>query len=141
MAVIRVWESTVKLRAGLVPKRTEVAPVNPLPVMVTEVLSETTPELGLIDVTTGSVSYLIRSDKLMVVKPPGVVTTTWTVPSPAGAMTLSSVFEIETIFPGFLGPKSTAVVPVNPLPVMVIKVPPARGTKAGLTLVTTGIDL
>ena len=50
-AVICVSESTVKLDAGTVPKLTSVAPVRPVPVMVTAV--PTGPDAGVNDVIVG----------------------------------------------------------------------------------------
>ena len=51
-AVICVSESTVKLEAGTVPKLTSVAPVKPVPVIVTAV--PTGPDAGLNDVIVGT---------------------------------------------------------------------------------------
>jgi hypothetical protein len=52
--VIWVSETTVKLVAATVPKTTLVAPVNPLPLTVTLVPPAGVPEVGLMEVTTGS---------------------------------------------------------------------------------------
>ena len=59
--------------------------------------------------------------------PPGVVTVTSTVPVPAG---LSAVIEVALTTVKFVAgvvPKSTAVAPVKPVPVIVTNVPPAAG--------------
>ena len=53
VAVIEVAEFTVKPVAGVAPKLTAVAPVKPVPVMVTEVPPATGPDVGEIEVTTG----------------------------------------------------------------------------------------
>ena len=70
--------------------------------------------------------------------PPEVVTVTFTVPVPAG---LSAVIEVALTevrsVAGFV-PKSTAVTPVKPNPVIVTNVPPLAGPNVGLTLVTVG---
>ena len=53
-AVISVAETTVKLVAATVPKSTLVAPVKPVPVMVTVVPPAVVPEVGEIEVTAGT---------------------------------------------------------------------------------------
>ncbi len=70
--------------------------------------------------------------------PNGVVTVTSTVPVPAG---LSAVIEVSLTTLTFVAavvPKSTAVAPVNPVPVIVTRVPPAVEPLVGLRPVTTG---
>jgi hypothetical protein len=54
VAVIEVAELTVKLVALVAPNLTAVAPVNTVPVMVTEVPPAAGPEVGEIDVTVGA---------------------------------------------------------------------------------------
>src|SRR5215472_9541100 len=54
VAVICVSEITVSALALLAPNRTDVAPVNPLPVTVTVVPPPASPLAGLIAVTTGA---------------------------------------------------------------------------------------
>jgi hypothetical protein len=53
-ALIEVSEFTVKLLAATLPNETPVAPVKPLPVMVTLVPPAVLPELGEIPVTAGA---------------------------------------------------------------------------------------
>ena len=70
--------------------------------------------------------------------PPGVVTVTSTVPVPAG---LSAVIVVSlTTVTSVAGvvPKSTAVAPVKPVPVIVTNVPPAGGPMVGLMPETVG---
>src|SRR6516162_9703639 len=70
--------------------------------------------------------------------PAGVVTVTFTVPVPAG---LSAVIEVSLTTVTFVAatvPKSTAVAPVKPVPVIVTVVPPAGGPLVGLMAVTVG---
>ena len=52
-AVICVDETTVKLVAATVPKRTWVVPLKPVPVMVTEVPPAAGPEVGEMALTEG----------------------------------------------------------------------------------------
>lgn len=52
-AVMDVALLTVKADALAPPKRTAVAPVNPLPVMVNTVPPDAGPDVGAIDVTVG----------------------------------------------------------------------------------------
>ncbi len=63
--------------------------------------------------------------------PAGVVTVTSTTPVPAG---LSAVIEVSLTTVTFVAgvvPKSTAVAPVKPVPVIVTSVPPAGGRWSG----------
>jgi hypothetical protein len=53
-AVITVEDDTLKLDAGTVPKRTLVAPVNPVPFMVTDVPPVLGPEAGEIEERVGA---------------------------------------------------------------------------------------
>ena len=53
VAVIDVAELTVKPVAGVAPKLTAVAPVKPVPVMVTEVPPAVGPVVGVVEVTVG----------------------------------------------------------------------------------------
>ncbi|GAA3063348.1 hypothetical protein GCM10020000_53450 [Streptomyces olivoverticillatus] len=54
VAVICVSELTVKEVAGVAPKRTVVAPVNPVPVTVTLVPPAVVPEIGDTELTMGT---------------------------------------------------------------------------------------
>ena len=54
VAVIEVAELTVKLVALVAPNFTAVAPVNPVPVIVTDVPPVVGPAVGEIDVTVGA---------------------------------------------------------------------------------------
>ena len=70
--------------------------------------------------------------------PPGVVTVTATLPVPAGLSAVIDVALTTLTFVAAFGPKSTAVAPVNPVPVIVTGVPPAVEPVAGLKPVTVG---
>ena len=71
--------------------------------------------------------------------PPGVVTLTDAVPAePAGAIAVIDV-SLPTLKDAAGLPRTvTAVAPVNPVPVIVIEVPPASGPLAGEAPVTVG---
>ena len=74
--------------------------------------------------------------------PPGVVAVTWTAPAEAEGEVATQVVTVEqvTAVAGVV-PNVTEVVadPVmNPVPVMVTTVPPARGPAVGVMAVTTG---
>jgi hypothetical protein len=56
--VIEVSELTVKPDAATSPKNTPVAPVKPLPVIITDVPPAALPELGLTPVTEGADAVL-----------------------------------------------------------------------------------
>ena len=70
--------------------------------------------------------------------PPGVVTVTSTVPVPAGLSAVIVVSLTTVKFVAAVVPKSTAVAPVKPVPVIVTDVPPAAGPLVGLRPVTVG---
>ena len=75
--------------------------------------------------------------------PLAVVTVTFTVPVPDGAMTVSESPPPATLMevPGFEGPKSTAVAPVKPVPLTVTVLVPPGDPLVGLTEVTVGAGL
>ena len=71
--------------------------------------------------------------------PPGPVTVTSTVPAAsAGLVAVICVAETTITLVAAVVPKSTAVAPLKPVPVIVTDVPPADGPAAGLTAVTVG---
>ena len=85
VAVICVELLTVKPVAAVAPKVTAVAPLNPVPVIVTDVPPVDGPEAGETDVTAGAATYVNWSAALVALMPPAVVTVTSTVPAiPAG---------------------------------------------------------
>src|SRR5487761_2529426 len=137
MAVM--WLSLITV--GVVPmppKLTEVAPVKPLPNIVTSVPPEVGPVAGLTAVTVGPEPYVNWSAEVAVLVPADVVTVTSTTPATwAGLMTEIELSLFTTGVAG-LPPKLTEVAPVNPLPVMFTVVPPPMGPEAGLTWVTAG---
>ena len=78
----------------MVPNVTAVAPVNPVPVIVTVVPPATGPDTGVIPVTVGMGSYVNWSAGEVALVPPGVVTVTSTVPAvPAGETAVMLVAE------------------------------------------------
>jgi hypothetical protein len=138
MAVIFVSELTVKLEAALPPNLTAVAPVNPVPVTVTEVPPTNGPLVGAMLVTVGTGTYENWSAADVALVPPGVVTVISTVPVPAGDLMVSAVAELTVRTVPAVRPNLTAVAPVNPVPVTVTVVPPATGPAAGAMPVTVG---
>ena len=58
VAVIEVAELTVNPVAGVAPKLTTVAPVKPVPVMVTELPPASGPLVGDMEVTVGCAAYV-----------------------------------------------------------------------------------
>jgi hypothetical protein len=140
VATIVVGLLTVNVAELPVPKSTAVAPENPVPVIVTDVLAG--PPFGLTAVTTGAggATYVYRSPGLVALVPPGVVTVMSTAPSVpvTGAVATIVVALLTEYVAGLAEPKSTAVAPVRFVPVIVTDVPPVLGPVAGLTLVTVG---
>jgi hypothetical protein len=139
VAVTLVSLATVNDVAAVLPKLTAVAPVNPLPVIVTAVPPAIGPPAGETPVTTGAAMYVKWSAELVAEVPPGVVTVTSTVPaSPAGEVALMLVGLTTVTSVAALVPKLTVTGAMNPVPVIVTAVPPAAGPDAGATTVTVG---
>ena len=137
-AVIDVSLTTVKFVAAFVPKSTAVAPVKPVPVIVTNVPPPSGPAVGLITETVGAARYVNTSAGDVADVPSGVVTVRSTVPVPAG---LSAVIDVSLTTVRFVAafvPKSTAVAPVKLVPVIVTNVPPPIGPAVGLIAETVG---
>ena len=119
-----VLENTVMLVPAVAPKVTAVAPVNPVPVIVTREPPAVDPLVGKMAVTVGAV-YMNRSAAEIALVPPGAVTLTSTVPAAwAGDLTMILVGETTVRFVPAGAPNRTAVAPENPLPVMVTSVFP-----------------
>src|SRR5580692_9889625 len=134
---------TTTLVPAVVPNFTEVAPVKPDPVTVTEVPPDVGPVFGLTAVTAGTggaVKVNWSADGLTGLVPPGAVTVTSTVPADsAGEVTVSEVpVPFTTTLVPAVVPNFTEVAPVKPDPVTVTEVPPDVGPVFGLTAVTAG---
>jgi hypothetical protein len=138
--MIWVADVTVSEAAAAEPKFTAVAPVNPVPVTVTEVPPAAGPPDGLTAVTDGTGAYVKRSPAAVGEVPPGVVTVRSTRPAaPAGAVAVICVVDSTVYELAGVEPNVTAVVPPKPVPVIVTTVPPATGPVDGLTPETVGI--
>ncbi len=140
--VICVAESTVRLVPAVVPNLTAVAPVNPVPVIVTTVPPTKGPLVGDMPVTVGAAVTVVYvnwpADEVALV-PAGVVTVTLTIPAaPAGDVMVICVAEFTVRPVPAVVPNLTAVAPVNPVPVIVTTVPPTRGPLDGEMPVTVG---
>jgi hypothetical protein len=81
LMVIRVGETTVLLEPAEPPNLIAVAPVNPVPVIVTSVPPAWGPLAGDMLVTVGGAAYVNLSPATIALVPPGVVTLTSTVPA------------------------------------------------------------
>jgi hypothetical protein len=139
MDVAVLFESPV---AATAPNFTAVAPVKPVPVMVTELPPEVGPELGLTPVTVGSGGGLKvnwSAGAFATEVPPGAVTVTSTVAAAsAGEVMEMEVDELTTRPVPAVAPNFTTVAPVKPVPVTVTGVAPVVGPLLGLTPVTVG---
>jgi hypothetical protein len=124
----------VNVVTAVVPKSTALAPVNPVPVMVTAVPPAGGPVAGETEVTVGQ--YVNWSDVLVAVVPAGDVTVTSTVPVPAGETAVIFVSLLTVNDVAAVVPNSTVVAPVKPLPRTVTLVPPDGEPEVGLMLVT-----
>jgi hypothetical protein len=139
VAVIEVAELMVKV-ALVEPKETEVALVNPVPVMTTKLPPATGPAEGLTTVTLGGVTYVNPSDALVAEVPPATVTVTSTVPAAWAGEVTEQLVVVEQLTPvPAVAPKLTVVAPMtNPVPLTVTAVLPVIGPVEGLTAVTVG---
>ena len=118
VAVSCVSEATVKPAARAPLKRTAVAPLKPVPVMVTSV--PTGPEAGrkLVTVRDGVTLSTVKLAALVAL-PPGVVTVMAPVAASGGTVAVSCVSEATVKTVARAPPKRTAVAPLKPVPVMV----------------------
>jgi hypothetical protein len=140
VAVMDVALTTETLVAATPPNVTPVAPVNPVPVIVTAVPPAVVPLVGVREVTVGAgVTYV--NSVLAALLPAGVVTTTLAVPAdPAGVVAVMDVELITDTFVAATPPNVTPVAPVKPVPVIVTAVPPAVVPLLGVREVTVGAD-
>ena len=125
--------------AGIVPNITIVAPVNPLPIIITLVSPASGPLVGTMPDMVGPDEYVNWSAAEMSLVPPGAVTLMSTVPAdPAGevAVILAPEFTVKPV--AGIEPNITIVAPVNRLPVIITLVPPARGPLVGEMPVMVG---
>ena len=112
------------------------APVNPVPVIVTAVPPVSGPLAGATEVIAGTASKVKSPGSE---GPAGVVTTTSTAPGACAGVVAVIVVSFTTVTPvAGVPPRVTPVVPVKPVPVMVTAVPPVSGPLAGATPVMTG---
>ena len=137
IAMICVSLDTVTLGEPIFPNPTEVAPVKPLPVIVTVAPAE--PFFGLTPVTVGRpvvAAYVNWSAGVGADEPNGVTTVTSTVPAPPGLTVVICVSLFTVALGAPVVPKPIDVAPENPVPVMVTVVP--AGPEVGLIPVITG---
>jgi len=107
--------------------------------MVTEVPPAIGPEVGLMEVRTGSTWYVNLSAEEVALVPPGVVTVTSASPAAwAGLVAVTCVAETTMTPVAGVPSKLTAVAPVRLVPVMVTLVPPMVLPVVGLTPETVG---
>ena len=117
------------------------APVKPVPLTVTALVPPAGPLVGLTAVTVGGgVIGVVVARRSVAEVPLAVVTVTFTVPVPDGAVDRERAPPPATLteVPGFEVPKSTAVAPVKPVPLTVTVLVPPAGPLVGLTEVTVG---
>jgi hypothetical protein len=137
--VISVLETTVSEAAAVAPKWTELAPVKPVPVMVTGVPPAVGPEVGATALTVGGATKVNWSLELVGDVPLELVTVTSTVPAEwAGEVVVISVSETTVNEAAAVVPKWTDVAPVKVVQVIVTGVPPAVGPDVGEIALTVG---
>jgi hypothetical protein len=138
---MEVSEFTVKPAAAVPPNSTAVAPVKPLPLIVTEVPPLLLPEEVPRPVTLGAagVRYVKVSELPVLEVPLLVVTCTSTLPAaPAGATADISESLRMVKLVAAVPPKATAVAPEKFVPEIRTAWPPAVLPVLGLTEVTLG---
>src|SRR5207302_848471 len=128
-----VFTSLVKDAASVDPNFTDVAPVKPVPVIVTVVPPAVGPAVGLTEVTVGASRYKNSSETDVADVPPTVVTRTCTGPAACGGAVAVICPSLSTVKDADVEPKLTSVAPVNPEPEIVTIVPPALGPAVGFT--------
>jgi hypothetical protein len=131
--VICVAELTVNDVAAVPLNATPVAPVNPVPVIVTDV--PTGPLVGENPVTVGADAATVNELALVPV-PPAVVTDTVPLVAPVGTVAVTCVAELTVNDVADVPLNFTAVAPVKPVPVIVTDVP--TGPLVGENPVTVG---
>lgn len=82
-----------------------------------------------------------RSAVLVVLVPDELTTVTCTLPVPAGEMAVMLLAEFTVTPVAGIVPKFTAVTPLRLVPAIVTVVPPAAGPLAGVTAVTTEVEV
>jgi hypothetical protein len=129
-----VSEFTFNVLTEMLLNFTAVAPVNPEPVMVTDVPAA--PLVGEKELTSGapSTEKALELDPV----PAGVVTLINPVEASVGTTAVTCVSEITLKVPATAAPKATDVVPVKPEPLMVTEV--ATGPLPGEKEVIVGIE-
>ena len=135
VAVIEVALTPVK-SAGMPSNVTVVAPLKPVPEIVTRV--PTGPDVGEKPVMAGGGTISTVKVAALLTSPPGCVTPILPVNAPLGTIAVICVDELTVYVPAEAPPKVTPVALLNPLPVMVTTVPtgPLIGLKpliAGMT--------
>jgi hypothetical protein len=138
-AVMLVGLVTVKLAAVVVPNLTAVAPKRSVPVMVTDVPPLALPVGGVNDVMAGADATKVNPPGAVAVPPP-VVRLTLTGPATWASVTADTWVGLVTVkLAAAVAPKSTAVAPMKPLPLMVTALPPLVEPEWGLTVVMVGV--
>ena len=129
--VIVVSFTTLNPTPGVPPKVTPVAPVNPLPVMVTGVPPVTGPLVGAREVMAGrAMNVNVPGPEV----PLGLCTTTSVAPGACAGVTTVMVVSFTTAKPlPAVPPNVTPVAPVNPVPVIVTVVSPVSGPLVGVS--------
>jgi hypothetical protein len=139
VAVMTVGPVTWNDGGAAPPNSTAVAPVKWLPVIVTGVDPPAGPSVGATEVTVGCVTK--ENDVPAAAVPPAVTTETPTVPADCD-LVVAVIFVPPVTTAKVLAdvvPKSTAVAPVNPDPVMVTTVAPPTGPAVGATPPIVGL--
>lgn len=138
-AVIWVSLFTVNV-AKDAPNLTDVALLNPVPVMTTAVPPFSDPLFELVPDILGTGRYVNLSASNVALVPPGFIAVMSTVSAtPVGDVAISSVLLTYVTFVASVVPNLTVISDVNLLPVIVTEVPPIKGPLFGVIPDITGI--
>jgi len=137
--VVSLFTVIAPVAFAVLPKDTLVAPVKPVPVIITLVPPAIGPVEGVMLVKVGCGTIYVYAPVPPVAVPFGVVITTFTVPAAWAGVIAETVVGLITVTPvAAVPPMVTAVAPIRPVPVIVTPVPPAIGPVEGVMLVKIG---
>ncbi len=130
---------TVKLDAVVDPNLTAVAPMNPVPVIVTVVPPLVVPEVGVSEEMVGVGALKVYVSPVPdVAVPPAVVTLTLTAPATWGLVLAWTVVLVLEMIVAAVVPNLTKVAPLKFVPVTVTVVPPLVVPEVGVTALIVG---
>jgi len=134
--VVSLFTVIAPVAFAVLPKDTLVAPVKPVPVIITLVPPAIGPVEGVMLVKVGCGTIYVYAPVPPVAVPFGVVITTFTAPAAWEGVVTETAVLLITVRPVAVEPPIiTADAPAKPVPIIVTSVPPAIGPVDGVMLV------